>query len=515
MSHGRSVSLVVAAVMLAAASVAAHHTGVHPACFSEPPPRNSEGPPEVDGFWEPLVNIGEQAIHAIHLPLSGKILVWAYNGGATGGISGTGGAVYDPATGVVTPISIPKPVFCAGHTHLADGRILIAGGQGARGGGQSMTLDPFTMTFSAPSDLHSIRFYPTLTLLDDGRVFTNSGRGARSNIPEIYDPETNTWSQFGCVTNPISGRPDCTAVKKKIHFYPRTIQSPDGSLFFAPASRTLYAYTLDLEGSGLYTEHAIGTATGGKLTPAPGVYYAPGRLLRAGTDVYAPAPNATADASIIDVSDPQNPTYRTITPMYYARNRNDMLLLADGTVLVSGGIRDAPCHPSENDPHVYHPELWDPATEQWTVLGPMQAHRVYHATTILLRDGSVLSAGGEPRQKTSQIFRPPYLFWGPRPVITAAPAEVEYGTTFEVETPDAASIAHVNALKLGAVTHAYNQSQHLARLSFIAGVDRLTVSAPADGYEAPPGYYLLFLISNQGVPSVAEYVQFKPGDPPW
>jgi hypothetical protein len=119
----------------------------------------------------------------------------------------------------------------------------------------------------------------------------------------------------------------------------------------------------------------------------------------------------------------------------------------------------------------------------------------------------VLSAGGENNQKTSQIFRPPYLFWGARPTITSAPAQITYGSSFEIFTPDAAAVTEVNLLRPGASTHAYNMSQLFVPLSFTSSADRVTVAAPTTGYQAPPGYYMLFLISDEGVPSVSAWVQ--------
>jgi hypothetical protein len=58
-----------------------------------------------------------------------------------------------------------------------------------------------------------------------------------------------------------------------------------------------------------------------KVSPAPAVYYAPGKILRAGTDVYAPKSKATGEATIVDITDIQNPTIRSTNPMIYARNR--------------------------------------------------------------------------------------------------------------------------------------------------------------------------------------------------
>jgi hypothetical protein len=499
MQHRRIARIVLAALL--AASPAAAHRSASPQCFTSPPARNSEGPPAEDGFWEEIVDIGQQAIHAIHLP-NGKILVWGYNNGAVS--PAIGGRLYDPVTNVSTPIELPTASFCGGHTHLPDGKVIIAGGQG-RGAAASVLYDPFTNTFSAPISMYAGRYYPTLTTLADGRVFSASGTGARASTPEVFDHVTNTWSPLGCDPfNPTN----CRLARNRLHFYTRTSQAPDGRLFSVPASRLLYAFTFDLD-TETWTQHAIGTGNKGKMIPAPAVYYDESKMLRAGGDFYGPASRATAEASIIEFPNTLAPTYRAIAPMAYARNRNNLTILADGKVLTTGGIRNAPCS-GPVDPHVYHPELWDPATEQWETLGPMQEDRVYHSTALLLRDGSVMVAGGELKKKTAQIFRPPYLFYGPRPVITSAPATVDLApATFDVLTPDPGSIAQVNLLRLAAVTHAYDENQRIVRLNFLAGVDRVTVSGPANSYEAPPGYYMLFLISDDGVPSISEYVRVK------
>lgn len=496
MTHQR-ITWVVLAILLAASPVAAHRS-TSPQCYTDPPPRNSEGPPDVDGFWEEIVNIGQQAIHAIYLP-TGKILLWSYN--SAGVDPGFPGTIYNPETNVATPISMPTPAFCAGHAHLGDGRIIIAGGFG-QGGQNSVLFDPFTETYGPVIPLYAKRYYPTLTTLADGRVFTASGTGAKSSTPEIFDPETSTWTPLGCEP----GTTICRNARLRWHYYARTSQAPDGRLFAVPASRQLYAHTFDLD-TETWTEHRIGTGTNGKLTPAPAVYYAPGKMLRAGADVYAPFTRATADASVVEFMDSLNPTYRTIAPMAYARNRNTLTILADGKVLSTGGIRDAPCTGAGIDPHVYHAELWDPDTEAWETLGPMQEERVYHSSALLLRDGSVLVLGGETKKKTAQMFHPPYLYKGPRPVITSAPTDVEVLESFDVFTPDAATVAQVNLLRLGASTHAYDENQRIVRLPFLAGVDRVTVDGPPSNYDAPPGYYMLFLISDQGVPSVANFVK--------
>ncbi|HET6379494.1 MAG TPA: LamG-like jellyroll fold domain-containing protein [candidate division Zixibacteria bacterium] len=112
----------------------------------------------------------------------------------------------------------------------------------------------------------------------------------------------------------------------------------------------------------------------------------------------------------------------------------------------------------------------------------------------------------------AEIFAPPYLFAGPRPTITGAPASITYGSPFFVETPDGASIASVTLLRPGAVTHDLDQDQRYVPLAFEPAAGGLDVQAPANGTIAPPGYYILFLVNSAGVPSVAEFVQVTVND---
>ena len=89
-------------------------------------------------------------------------------------------------------------------------------------------------------------------------------------------------------------------------------------------------------------------------------------------------------------------------------------------------------------------------------------------------------------QLSAEFFEPPYLFQGPRPSITGAPAQLSYGQNFTVQTPDAGQIATVSLIRFGAVTHAFNVGQRFLPLSFTAGSGSLTVTAPANPSPANP-----------------------------
>lgn len=159
-------------------------------------------------------------------------------------------------------------------------------------------------------------------------------------------------------------------------------------------------------------------------------------------------------------------------------------------------------------------ELWNPVTATWRTLASSAVSRGYHSTAILLPDGRVLHAGSggdasEPDELNAELFSPPYLFKGTRPAITTAPSVISYGTSFDVTTSQAASIAKVSLIRLGSVTHSFNMNQRFQRLPFVRGTDKLTISAPTNRKRTPPGHYMLFILDGTGVPSVAKILQVR------
>jgi len=244
--------------------------------------------------------------------------------------------------------------------------------------------------------------------------------------------------------------------------------------------------------------------------------YAPGKIMKSGRSVDPDQPviPATATTYVIDMNQP-TPRWRQTAPMAFARTYHTLTLLPDGTVLATGGgpTTDAVGVGSA----VLAAELWSPVTETWTTLASMQRPRLYHSGALLLPDARVLILGGgrfngvgEPTDQLSgEIFSPPYLYKGPRPVITSAPSTATYGTSITVQTPDAGSIGSVSMLRLGSVTHSINQNELIAPLTFTATAGALTVQTPANANLAPPGHYMLFILNTSGVPSIASIVQMK------
>ena len=194
------------------------------------------------------------------------------------------------------------------------------------------------------------------------------------------------------------------------------------------------------------------------------------------------------------------------------------------------------CTPDASKPGGYRTEVMNPGTQP----------RLYHTTALLLPDARVLLAGGNAARASLnvetgdvdlmmqrnplnnsftawekgtyqipdeihrlEIFSPPYLFIdGPRPSIEEAPETIGYGKEFTATVKGATEQASVVLVKLGSVTHGWDAGQKLVDLKFAQAADgTLTATAPGAPVLAPPGYYMLFYVNQQGQPSVAKMVK--------
>lgn len=446
------------------------------------------------GRWGPAFQTPVVGIH-LHLLPSGIVALWG-NRGETNLWNPA-----DPGAGFV-PLSKPYQIFCAGHTLLPDGRLLIAGGHisSDRGLPGAVIFDPATSSWTPAPALAQGRWYPTLTTLPNGDVLTVAGadeQGTMVAVPEVW--RNGGWARL-------------TGAPLTLPYYPFMFVAPNGRVFMAGPERT--TRYIDPSGSGSWT--TVAQRIGPVRDYGSAVMYAPGKVLAAGG-----GDPPTASAEVIDLNDP-SPGWRAVAPMAYARRQTMATILADGQVLVTHGTSGAGFNDLSNT--VRYAELWNPSSETWTTMAREGVGRAYHSSAILLPDGRVLSSGsGESdgltfsqSELSAQIFSPPYLFNGdgtaaPRPRIGSAPDRLSYGESFEVGSPDAGSVARGTLIRLSSTTHSFNQSQRIYHLTLTqAGGGALAGVAPGSPRLAPPGPYLLFLITGTGVPSVAKIVSLGP-----
>jgi hypothetical protein len=135
---------------------------------------------------------------------------------------------------------------------------------------------------------------------------------------------------------------------------------------------------------------------------------------------------------------------------------------------------------------------------------------VYHSSALLLPDGRVATFGGNPLSSFEmriEIFTPQYLKGTTaRPRITQAPTEIHYGGTATVRSTQVAPIRSAVLIKPEAVTHSSDPNQRLVKLDFTPTATGVTATIPSEPNLAPPGWYMLFLVDTNGVPSVASWV---------
>ena len=447
------------------------------------------------GRWDAPFELGIVAVNAV-LTHTGSVLMFSGDY-----VSSFAEKVWDPVTGIIRDVPLNRTnLFCAGQAQLADGRILVIGGHDKAGGilgdAESNIFDPVTQTWTTAATMAYRRWYPTATTLADGRVLALSGGTTCltciADVPEVYDPRTNRWTALN-------------SSRLSVPYYPFVYQLPNGLVVDAGANESAVATrTLNMT-TGAWTM-VDPVAVDGHSS----VMYRPGKIMKSGTATDSGGTKAVASTAYVIDMNGGSPAWRQVPSMAFPRAFHNSVILPTGDVLiVGGGTRADGLNTAYS---VYEAELWSAATESWQTLARMQVPRLYHSTALLLPDGRVLSAGsgndsGGVDQTRGQIFSPPYLFKGPRPTITGTPGVVAYGSTFLVQTPDAAAIQSIALVRPGAPTHGFDEDQRYVDLPFTRQSGALSVTAPPNGNYAPPGYYMLFVVTN-GVPSVAAWVRF-------
>ena len=239
--------------------------------------------------------------------------------------------------------------------------------------------------------------------------------------------------------------------------------------------------------------------------------------------------NAITDVEMIDFSDTK-PQYKRMPSMEHPRYYAYAVLLPDQTILVLGGksgkkghLHDlrsiADDHNGHHDSEIPHhpdailePELFDPNNKTWHPMADMKVDRLYHSNALLLPDGRIMTAGSNPHRTVNElrieIFRPPYLYRGDRPRITGFKERINYGEVLEIKSPDADNIKSVTLIRPSVTTHCVNTEQRLVGLEFSHEKSSvLAARMPSNRNVAPPGYYLLFILNEHDVPSVAPFIR--------
>jgi hypothetical protein len=374
-------------------------------------------------------------------------------------------------------------------------RLVLFGGDTTFGEGAGAAGDLWHLDFrGTPSWKRHQAVHPDGPRIGAAAVLDT--RYMNSVLPEIIDPATLAASPL-----PMARRWQ--------NIYPAMFLLPSGRLIdAAPAFQSLL---LDVT-TGTWSTPSWSIS--GSLT-FNGVMYRPGKILACGGSGSV----GTSAARWIDLATSEaGPGWQPVGGLV-PRTVHNLVVVPYGDVYVMGGVGSRSLWSTA----VRRPQRWTPGSPAFgdtLSLAPDPAVRDYHSSITLLPDGRLLSAGGDLRptptdrnKYTATIWWPPYLFaddgsLAPRPVITAAPPVLGYGHAFVVESPDAADIATLCLIRPASTTHGFDQEQRYVPLAFtMTGAGMLEAVSPESPNHAPPGWYLLFAVDGDSVPSVAQWVR--------
>ena len=497
-------------------------------------------------FWPTTKNF--KAVHMALIPmdvpmpggnnLRGKILAWGDHR-AFGNEWRSAWMVVDPETqamlagGIVSTIhernltgANEGSIFCSGHSWTPEGKLLVAGGMylpGLKNGNKLVyVFDPALIAqgvdpWVRQPDLAVGRWYPSVLNLADGEtMLILGGKNRRSEVQDSYTEyrwATNTFSPV-IAEGPPGNWNNCHGM----FFYPRTHLMPSGDIFFSgfmqnsasvnPLTRQNRQLESDWDDSyevdniqlRVYGESLLLPVRPGDTLDDMRVQVMNGEIYdECGFGLSLGASNMVEEMSF----NPADPHYKKwsdaqAVDMKEKRWFPNMVILPDASVMVIGGEDDDVVVPRKR------PELREDGV--WRFLPRMDSARGYHSTAMLLPDGRVITGGGDHRRSDYQVFEPPYLFKGERPVISSLSAHnFEYGETYTMS--HAGDVESIVLMRPGSRTHHFDNDQRMVILhEGVSTSGSVSFTMPTDANLAPQGYYMLFAISSEGVPSMADWV---------
>ncbi len=417
--------------------------------------------------------------------------------------------LFDPVTGEKSfPAGSGAEQGCMSGSLLSDGRIIMVGGQDGSDPGDFVNAIPWVKAYSADSDswewlpdlqLPVGRWYPGLARLADGSFLAMGGgtspAAQRTDTCERFDLTTQTWSFTGSMLNPCEFPPSALLHNGMVL---ATWSPPQ---LYDPATGQWQATGNFNQPNRLWPGHSDHSL----------VVLADGRAavfgIRRGPD---------QNDVMGELYDPDTQTWALTSNPGLVREQPEVVQLPDGRILVAAGRTEV------NPPPVPHvlgvvkwTDLYDPSVDNWRRVADLNWFREYHAVTLLVPDGRVLTTGGTqiqfqfgPTTADIEAYTPPYLLRGVRPQITQlSDATPQRGQTLTLTIAPDTMLTNVVLMGAAAPTHWVDGGiPRRLVLSIEQAGPTATVTLPTDASVLPLGFYLMFAMVDD-IPSVASIIQ--------
>ncbi|MFE0698921.1 galactose oxidase-like domain-containing protein [Streptomyces sp. NPDC058872] len=377
-------------------------------------------------------------------------------------------------------------------------------------------FDPKAEKYVPVAPMKDARWYPTLVGLQDGRVLAVSGLNDVGDVVpgdnEIYDPESKKWT------------------KGPFHYfptYPALFLTQGGKLLYTgsnagygPADKGREPGLWDLEANtftklgGLTDPDQLETSASLLLPPAQNQ-----KVMVLGGGGVGESERSTARTSIVDLS-ADSPVFTDGPALPQGTRYLSSVLMPDDTVFTSGGSRD---YRGRSGSDILKAQFYDPGSNAFTEAAEPTVGRNYHSEALLLPDGRVATFGSDPLyddedntklgtfEQRIEVFTPPYLHRAgtARPVLGGGSRELDRNGRATFTTEDAGRIVKARLMRPSAVTHTTDVEQRSIALGLTKGSDgvTLTIDVPDDRTLVPPGWYMLFVVDGDGVPSEAQWIR--------
>jgi hypothetical protein len=426
----------------------------------------------------------------------------------------------------------------------------------------------FPSTFNGTTD-DGFKTYEAYVVT--GSPVCTSGSVSPGLLPDNRNPGSGASVAAGLFSGPLMGTLTYQQMfDSTLIYYPHIFQLSNGQFYMSGMARNPATLANHGTSPGVWTA-GPGSAIAGDWTKermyassvlAPNYDGVDNRVIIFGGANYGTSPFASTNSSKIILADNPASQWVYLPDGNYPSTEQNLVVTPDADIYLFGGAekRITPVEGGgggllATDLHTKPQRLAINAAtatkfdDEWELMfwTPSEAYRDYHSTAMLMPDGRIFTGGGDSSEESIdpsepshghnptasdhpgydyEMFYPRYLrpsearpVTFPRPVITgiqgqsltAGAYNLSYNGTYTVNCNPLEwerTLSHVVLMAPGSRTHHIDFSEiYYKPHTQTAGKTTIQFQVPASDLVIPRGYYMLFVLDDNRVPSEAIWIK--------